>query len=101
MIPILTKYLPKLKGYYGIPVGVVTQYTINDICIRRIKNMIAYDILFPPLSNLSVNDRLYRDLFIQCFYGHFVLRVLPYVTHLQNPLICLLLLKIDLDAVYS
>ena len=102
MLPIPAKCLRKLKGAAVIPVGVSTQYTIDAEGQRKIKRRTTHDASFEPPSNKSVNDRLLRDLLTECYYGHCLLRILHtiHVMRLRHPLLCILLIKIDLDAAY-
>ena len=56
----------------------------------------------PPPSKKSVNERMLRDLLTEYFYGYCLLRILHaiHAMRLKHPLICILLIKIDLDAAY-
>ena len=102
MLPIPSRCLSKLKGAAVIPVGVHTQYTINECGERKVKRRTTHDASFAPPSNKSVNERMQRDLLTECFYGYCLLRILHaiHAMRISHPLICILLIKIDLDAAY-
>ena len=58
MLPIPKHSLTKLKGAAVIPVGVATQFTIDDKGNRKVKKRTTHDASFPPPTNQSVNNRL-------------------------------------------
>ena len=102
MLPIPKRVLHKLKGASVIPVGVATQFTIDDKGNRVVKRRTTHDASFPPPSKNSVNNRLIKDLLVDCQYGHCLLRVLHniHVMRLTYPHLMILLIKYDLDAAY-
>ena len=102
MLPIPSHCLHKLKGAAVILVGVSTQYTINADGKRKIKRRTTHDASFAPPSNKSVNGRLLRDLLTECYYGHCLICILHtiHIMQLRHPLLCILLIKIDLDTAY-
>lgn len=70
MLPILKHSLTILKGAALIPVGVATQFTIDNKGNRKVKKRTTHDASFPPPSNQSVNNRLIKELLVGYFYGH-------------------------------
>lgn len=102
MLPTPKHSLIKLKGAAVIPVGVVTQFTIDDKGSRKVKKIITHGASFPPPSNQSVNNRLIKELLVECFYGHCLLKVFHniHIMRLTYPFMRILLIKYDLDAAY-
>ena len=102
MVPLPSSYLKKLKGASVIPVGVHTQYTIDDNGKRKVNRRTTHDASFPPPSTKSMNNRMRRDELTECFYGHCLLRVLHMIHRMtvKHPKLRILLIKIDLDSAY-
>lgn len=102
MLPLPVKCLRKITGAAFIPVRVHTQFTIDGKGRRKVKWRTTHDDSFPLLSTQSVNNRLIRELLTVCFYGHCMMRILHGIPimRLNQPLIRILVLKIDLDAAY-
>ena len=102
MLPLPIKCLTKVRGAAVIPVGVHTQFTIDEAGKRKIKRRTTHDASFPPPSNKSVNQIMDREALQECFYGHCLLRVLNRIhsMRVRHPLLQILLIKIDLDAAY-
>ena len=61
MLPLPARYLSKVRGAAVIPVGVHTQFIINEKGERGIKRRTTHDASFAPLSNKSVNQRMDRE----------------------------------------
>ena len=55
MLLIPMRCLQKVRGAGVIPVGVATQYRVDDRGSRKIKRRTIHAASFPPLSNKSVN----------------------------------------------
>ena len=102
MLPIPVTCLRKVKGAAVIPVGVHTQFTIDEKGERKTKRRTTHDASFQPPSNKSINTRMNRDALHECFYGHCMLRVLHklHSMRVRHPALRILLIKIDLDAAY-
>ena len=102
MIPITKECKTKLKGAGVIPIGVATQYTIDEDGNRSVKRRAIHDASFPPLSGKSINARLDKDALEPCFYGFCLLRLLHLIHMMRftNPEIAILIMKIDLDSAY-
>ena len=76
MLPVTVESLQKLKGAAVIPVGVASQFSIDENGKQIIKRRTTHDASFPPLSEQSINNRMIRDLLADCFFGHCLLRIL-------------------------
>ena len=102
MLPLPARCLRKVRGAAVIPVGVHTQFTINEKGERGIKRRTTHDASFAPPSNKSVNQRMDREALQECFYGHCLLRVLHRIHNMRvrHPKLRILLIKLDLDAAY-
>ena len=102
MLPLPVHCLPKIEGAAAIPVGIHTQFTVDEEGKRKVKRRTKHDASFQPPSTHSVNNRLIRDLLTECYYGHCLLRILHgiHIMRLSYPLVRILMLKIDLDAAY-
>ena len=102
MLPITIESLKKLKGAAVIPVGVASQFSINDKGQQITKRRTTHDATFPPPSEQSINNRMIRDLLADCFFGHCLLRILHqiHIMRLTHPSVCIFLSKLDIDAAY-
>ena len=102
MLPIPKDKVQKLDGAAVIPVGVALQHTIDAEGNRITKRRTTHDATFSPPSTLSVNNRMLRDLLSECFYGHCLIRCLHmiHIMRVNHPLVCIYLIKVDLDAAY-
>ena len=102
MLPVTSKCVIKIKYAGVIPVGVATQFTIDDKGNRKTKRRTTHDASFPPPSEKSINNRMFRELLTNCFYGYCLIRIL-HVIHIMRytyPQIRILICKLDLDAAY-
>ena len=102
MMPLPASCLKKLQGASVIPVGVHTQYTIDDDGNRKVKRLTTHDASFSPPSTKSVNNRMNKEELTECFYEHCLLRVLHTIHRMRvrHPKLRILLIKIDLDSAY-
>ena len=102
MLAIPKSVLKKVKGAAVIPVGVHTQYTIDEEGLRKVKRRTTHDASFPPPSALLVNNRMIRELLTECFYGHCLFRVFHniHTMRVKHPKLRILLLKLYFDAVH-
>ena len=102
MIPIPKEVVPELPGASVIPVGVATQWTIDDDGNRVIKRRTTHDASFRPPGGLSINDRMDRAVLTDCFFGYCLLRLLHAIhsMRLNNPAVPIYIMKLDLEAAY-
>ena len=102
MLPIPKRSLEKLKGAAVIPVGVHTQYTIDEFGGRKVKRRTTHDASFAPMESLSINERMIRELLTDCYYGHCLLRVLHNIHTMRRrcPKTKILIIKYDIDSAY-
>ena len=102
MIPISLGTVRQLDNARIIPVGVVSQWTIDKEGNRTIKRRLTHDCTFSPPSGHSINNDIDKELIDDCMYGHCLRRVLHglHSQRLRHPKLRILLAKIDLDAAY-
>ena len=102
MLPITIESVSKIKGAGVIPIGYATKFSINEDGNRYTKRTTTRNASFPPTSGNSVNERIIRDLFTECFYGHFLLRFLHaiHIMRWKHPILRIFITKIDLEAAY-
>ena len=102
MLPITIESLQKLKGAAVIPVGVASQFSIDNKGKQITKRRTTHDASFPPPSEHSINNRMIRDLLADCFFGHCLLRILHqiHIMRFTYPSVCIFLSKLDIDAAY-
>ena len=102
MLPTTIESVNKIKGACVIPVGVATQFTIDEKGNRKFKRRTTHDASFPPPSEQSINNRMFRELLTNCFYGYCMIRLL-HAIHIMRwtcPNLRILICKLDLDAAY-
>ena len=102
MLPVTFECVTKIKDAGVIPAGVATQFTIDDKGNRKTKRRTTHDASFPPPSEKSINNRMFRELLTNCFYGYCLIRIL-HVIHIMrytHPCMRILICKLDLDAAY-
>ena len=102
MLPIPKKNLYKITGAVVFPIRIAVQHTVNADGRKIMKRRTTHDVIFSPPSNLSVNNQIIRDFLEECFYLHYLLCVLHiiHITKMSHTLICIFLIKIDLDSTY-
>ena len=76
MLPVTMEYVPKIKGASVIPVGLAPQLTIDANGNKQVKRKTTNDASFNPPSKQSLNERIDRDLLVNCFYGHCLIIIL-------------------------
>jgi len=102
MIPLSTDIIPKLKNACVIPVGVVSQSTVDELGETVEKMRLTHDCSWPGPSQYSVNNRINEDLLVPLQYGRCFYRVLHHIRHMRfnNPSRRILMAKHDLDSAY-
>ena len=102
LLPITVESLTKIKGLSIIPLGIATQFTVNESGDRVIKRRVTHDASFPAPSGLAVNNMVQEALLQDCIYGKCLLRVLHSIHQMRwdfkNKRI--LMSKYDMDAAY-
>ena len=76
MRPIPTKIIPLLKDTCVIPIGVVSQFTINEKAETIKKLRLTYDCSWECPSSFSINNRIDETKLAPLQYGRYILRVL-------------------------
>lgn len=102
MIPFPPDIIPKLKNACVIPIGVATQFTINEKNETIEKLRLTHDCSWEGPSSFSVNNRINEDLLPPLQYGRCLLRVLHNLQQMryENPNKRILMAKHDLDSAY-
>ena len=67
MLPVTFKCVTQIKGAGVIPFGVASQFTTDEKGDRKTKCRTIYDASFPPPSEKSINNRMFRELLTNCF----------------------------------
>ena len=75
-IPILPSVIKSLKNASVTPLGVATQWTINEKNERIIKRRVTHDCTFPGPSGNSANTRVPDENLEDCIYGFTLRRIL-------------------------
>ena len=102
MIPLTVEIILKLKNTCVIPVGVVSQLTINESGESIEKMRLTHDCSWPGPSQFSVNNRINEELLAPLQYGRCFYRVLHHIQNMRynNPSKKILMAKHDLDSAY-
>ena len=102
MIPIPTEILPLLKNACVIPIGVTSQFTINERAETIQKLRLTHDCSWEGPSSFSINNRIDETKLAPLQYGRCILRVLHNLQHMRykNPNKRILVFKHDLDSAY-
>ena len=102
MIPLSIDIISKLKNACVIPVGVVSQSTVNEMGETVEKMRLTHDCSWPGPSQYSVNNRINEDLLAPLQYGKCFYRVLHHIQNMRfhNPSRRILMAKHDLDSAY-
>ena len=102
MLPLPTESIRKLEDAAVIPIGVATQWSMNEKGDRYSKRRTTHDATFAPPSGHSINNRLICENLEPCLYGHYLLRLLHsiHAMHRHYPERIILLIKYDLDSAY-
>ena len=101
-IPLLPSCIPLIPGASVTPLGVATQWSIDDNNNRIVKNRPTHDCTFPGPSGLSCNLRVIKDQLDECMYGHALTRFITgiHAMRLRHPNIRIYMNKTDMDAAY-
>ena len=102
IVTITKGIVPHLPGAGVIPVGVATQWTIDEKGHRIVKRRTTHDASFRPMGGLSINYRMDRAVLDDCFFGHCLLRLLHsiHVMRLHALAVPIYITKLDLGAAY-
>ncbi len=102
MIPLTVDIVPKLKNACVIPVGVVSQSTVNELGETIEKMRLMHDCSWPDPSQCLVNNRINEELLAPLQYGRCFYRVLHHIQHMRfnNKSTRILMAKHDLDSAY-
>ena len=101
-IPILPVSIPLIPGASVTPLGVATQWSINEKNDRIIKRRPTHDCTFPGPSGLSCNKRVIKEELDECRYGHALTRFITgiHAIRLHHPNKMIWMNKTDMDAAY-
>ena len=102
MMPVTVECVTKIDDAGVIPVGVATQFSIDEKGNRKTKRRTTHDASFPPPSQQSINNRMFRELLTLCFYGHCLIRILHaiHIIRYTYPNLRIFITKLNLDAAY-
>ena len=102
MIPIPTNILSLLKNACVIPIGVTSQFTINEKAETIKKLRLTHDCSWEGPSESSINNRIDESKLAPLQYGRCILRVLHNLQFMRfkNPNRRILIFKHDLDSAY-
>ena len=101
-IPILPASIPLIPGASVTPLGVATQWSINETNDRIIKRRPTHDCTFPGPSGLSCNKRVIKEELDECRYGHALTRFITgiHAIRQRHPDKMIWMNKTDMDAAY-
>ena len=102
LIPISVDAVHKIKNAMVLPLGIVTQQTLDVHGQKITKRRITHDCSFPTPSGHSMNIDTNIDLLDECVYGHCLRRILHGIhrQRIEFPTTRILISKMDLDAAY-
>jgi hypothetical protein len=102
MIPFTKECITKIKGAGVIPIGLASQWTLDETGKKVPKRRTAHDLSRPMDSGHSVNNMVDEDKLDECLFGYCLLRMLHNIhdMRLRYPLTPILVSKIDLDAAF-
>ena len=83
IIPIPTEILPLLKNACVIPIGVTSQFTINERAETIQKLKLTHDCSWEGPSSFSINNRIDETKLAPLQYGRCILRVLHNLQHMR------------------
>lgn len=97
-----SRYHPQIKNACVIPVGVVTQSSINKSGEQIKKMRLTHDCSWLGPSQNSVNSRIDENLLAPLQYGRCFYRVLHHIQNMRyrNQSTRILMAKHDLDSAY-
>jgi hypothetical protein len=100
--PILPHIIPKIKGAFVQPCGIVRQFGLMASGSRELKEQLTQDLSYTCSGKgLSVNDRIDMDSYAEMVYGWCLSRVIHFIVALRlvHPTTHILISKYDfLDA---
>ena len=102
MLPVTFECVTKLKVAGDITAGVASQLTIDYKGNHKTKRRTTHDTSFPSPSEKLINNRIFRELLTNCFYGYCLIHILHMIHIMRyiHPKICILICKLDLDTSY-
>ena len=76
------------------------QFTIDVNGDKKVKQRTTHDASFSAPNSASINDKMHRYLLTNCFYGHFLIRMLHtiHIMSFMRPQVRILSTRLDLDA---
>ena len=101
-IPITIDCIKNIPHACITPLGVATQWSINEKNERYEKKRTTHDCTFPGMSGNSCNKRVIKEELSKCRYGHALLRFLHGIHDMRrrHPDKPILMSKTDMDAAY-
>ena len=102
VLPITIDSLPKIKGLSLIPLGIASQYTIDEQGNRCPKKRVTHDASFLAPSGISVNKLVIESQLQECIYGQCLRRII----HMMHQMRVnykdkkIFMTKYDLDSAY-
>ena len=102
LIPITVDSVYKIKNAMVLPLGIITQQSLDIHGHRTIKRRITHYCSFPAPSGHSMNIDTNADLLDECIYKHCLHRILHGIhrQRIEFPHTRILISKMDLDAAY-
>ena len=102
LIPITVDSVYKIKNAMVLPLGIVSQQTLDIHGHRTIKRRITHNCSFPAPSGHSMNIDTNADLLDECIYGLCLHRILHEIhqQRIEFSHTRILISKMDLDAAY-
>ena len=102
VIPFLPSTIPLIPGASVTPLGVATQWSINERNERVVKRRPTHDCSFPGPSGLSCNVRVLKEQLDECMYGHALSRFITGIHSIRSrhPKKKIWMNKTDMDAAY-
>ena len=103
MIPLTIDFIPKLKNACVIPIGVVSQLSIDEKGNPKEKMRLTHDCSWLGSSENSVNGRINEELLAPLQYRRCLIRVLHHIQHMKfnNKSKRILMVKHDLDSAFG
>ena len=102
VIPIPLPTLFQLRHADMTPIGIATQFTVNEAGEKILKKRLTHDFSFPVASGTSVNIEHVDNAMEECLYGYCFKRILHriHALRIQYPETPILAARYDLDAAY-
>lgn len=85
-----------------VPLGIVSQWSVEEKGERYIKRRVTHDCTFPGPSGKSIKKRVQEEHLEPCQYGHSMLRILYsiYSLSIKYPNSRILIRKYGIDSAY-